>query len=267
MKPGACYDTRSILSDTLRAIARTSESRGLDRVDLSLLTDGLQAEREQGITIDVAYRYFSTGTRKYIIADAPGHEQYTRNMVTAASTASLAVILVDVRKGLLPQTRLHSHLTRLLGIEQIIVAVNKMDLVDYDSAAFARVRDAYEAFANEAGLSRTRYVPMSVLAGDMVVDRGRRLDWYEGPTLLEALEHASTRAGAQQESSLRFPVQYVCRVHGLDDGAGYRACMTCLRRARLGARPWCRAVLWPDPARRRPGPEAVGSTDVEQHHA
>jgi len=219
------YDTRSILSDTLRAMERTSERRGLGGLDLSLLTDGLQAEREQGITIDVAYRYFSTGTRKYIIADAPGHAQYTRNMVTAASTASLAIILVDARKGILPQTRLHSYVTRLLGIGQVLVAVNKMDLLGYDAGAFARIRDDYQAFAAGIGLTGVSYIPMSAAQGDMVVERGTHLGWYKGPTLLEALESAPATSASEGGDHLRFPVQYVCRVHGLDGGAGYRGFM------------------------------------------
>jgi sulfate adenylyltransferase subunit 1 len=157
------FDSKTILADTLHAIQRTSARRGLDSVDLSLLTDGLQAEREQGITIDVAYRYFTTGTRKYIIADAPGHEQYTRNMVTAASTADLAIILIDARKGVLTQTRRHSYLAHLLGIPHVVVAVNKMDLVDYSSAAFACIRDDYLAFAAQLGITDVRFIPMSAL--------------------------------------------------------------------------------------------------------
>ena len=175
------YDSKTILADTLHAMARSSERRGLDSVDLSLLTDGLQAEREQGITIDVAYRYFSTGRRKYIIADAPGHEQYTRNMVTAASTANLAIILVDARKGVLTQTRRHSCLAHLLGIPHIVVAINKMDLIDYDQAAYLRIRDQYLEFAANLGVGEVTFVPLSALNGDMVVDRGERLDWYQGP--------------------------------------------------------------------------------------
>jgi len=172
------YDTKAILADTLHAIEKTSARRGLEAADLSLLTDGLQAEREQGITIDVAYRYFSTGTRKYIIADAPGHEQYTRNMVTAASTADLAVILVDARKGVLTQTRRHSYLAHLLGIPHLVVAVNKMDLVGFDRAVFDRIRADYLAFAAELGIADVQFIPLSALDGDMVVERGERLGWY-----------------------------------------------------------------------------------------
>ncbi|GBG12789.1 sulfate adenylyltransferase subunit 1 [Novimethylophilus kurashikiensis] len=208
------FDTKTILEDTLTQIERTSKKRGMEAVDLSLLTDGLQAEREQGITIDVAYRYFSTGTRKYIIADAPGHEQYTRNMVTAASTANLAIILIDARKGVLTQTRRHSFLAHLVGIPHILVAVNKMDLVDYDQATFDRIRADYLAFAEQIGLQRQghdiRFIPMSALNGDMIVDRGEDMDWYTGPTLLEILE-AAPAAHTEKAENFRFPVQYVCR--------------------------------------------------------
>ena len=204
------FDTKTILADTLSAITRTSEKRGLGAVDLSLLTDGLQAEREQGITIDVAYRYFSTGTRKYIIADAPGHEQYTRNMVTAASTADLAIILIDARKGVLTQTRRHSYLAHLLGIPQVVVAVNKMDLADYSPETFARIKADYLAFANQLGITDVRFIPMSALHGDMVVDRGEHLDWYDGPTLLEILE-STPAVHSEHTEKFRFPVQYVCR--------------------------------------------------------
>jgi len=204
------YDTKAILADTLHAIARTSERRGLEAVDLSLLTDGLSAEREQGITIDVAYRYFSTGRRKYIIADTPGHEQYTRNMVTAASTANLAIILVDARKGVLTQTRRHSCLAHLLGIPHLVVAINKMDLVDYDSATYARIREDYLAFARTLGVGDVSFIPLSALNGDMIVDRDENLDWYQGPTLLEILEGAPG-AHSEHDERFRFPVQYVCR--------------------------------------------------------
>ena len=204
------FDTKTILADTLHAIERTSKKRGMEAIDLSLLTDGLQAEREQGITIDVAYRYFTTGTRKYIIADAPGHEQYTRNMVTAASTADLAIILIDARKGVLTQTRRHSYLTHLVNIPHVVVAINKMDLVDYSQDIFDRIRSDYTAFAAGLGIEDVRFIPMSALNGDMIVDRGERLGWYQGPTLIELLEAATTSHVAQEES-FRFPVQYVCR--------------------------------------------------------
>ena len=213
------YDTKTILADTLTQIEKTSKKRGMEAVDLSLLTDGLQAEREQGITIDVAYRYFSTGTRKYIIADAPGHEQYTRNMVTAASTANLAIILIDARKGVLTQTRRHSFLAHLVGIPHIVVAVNKMDLVDYDQAVFDKIRADYLAFASEIGLAQARdiqFVPLSALNGDMLVDRGDAMPWYNGPTMLEILEHAPP-AHTEKREAFRFPVQFVCRPHASDD--------------------------------------------------
>ena len=204
------FDTKTILADTLSAIERTSQKRGMEAVDLSLLTDGLQAEREQGITIDVAYRYFSTGTRKYIIADAPGHEQYTRNMVTAASTANLAIILVDARKGVLTQTRRHSYLAHLVNIPHLLVAVNKMDLVNYDQAVFEKIKADYLAFAAQLGIEDVRFIPLSALNGDMVVDRGEALSWYKGPTLLEILE-ATPGAHSEQAEAFRFPVQFVCR--------------------------------------------------------
>lgn len=204
------YDTKAILVDTLSAIERTSKKRGMEAIDLSLLTDGLQAEREQGITIDVAYRYFTTGTRKYIIADAPGHEQYTRNMVTAASTADLAVILIDARKGVLTQTRRHSYLTHLVNIPHLVVAVNKMDLVDYSRDVFDRIMADYLDFAAKLGIEDVHFIPMSALNGDMVVERGDRLGWYSGPTLLELLETAKA-SHVEHAEDFRFPVQYVCR--------------------------------------------------------
>ncbi len=204
------YDTKAILVDTLAAIEKTSHRRGLNAADLSLLTDGLVAEREQGITIDVAYRYFTTGRRKYIIADAPGHEQYTRNMATAASTADLAIIMIDARKGVLTQTRRHSTIAHLLNIPHLVVAVNKMDLVDWSAETFNAIVADYQAFASSLGIRDIRFIPLSALEGDMVVDRGTNLDWYAGPTLLEVLESAPT---AQDENleHFRFPVQFVSR--------------------------------------------------------
>ncbi|MFM9834865.1 MAG: sulfate adenylyltransferase subunit CysN [Methylophilaceae bacterium] len=213
------FDTKTILADTLTQISNTSKKRGMQAVDLSLLTDGLQAEREQGITIDVAYRYFSTGTRKYIIADAPGHEQYTRNMVTAASTANLAIILIDARKGVLTQTRRHSYLAHLVGIPHIVVAVNKMDLVNYDQAVYDKICADYKAFAKEIGLAQVRdirFIPMSALNGDMLVDRLDNLPWYKGETLLEILEKAPA-ANTEASEAFRFPVQFVCRPHASED--------------------------------------------------
>ena len=210
------HDTQSILEDTLHVISNTSRKRGLDAIDLSLLTDGLIAEREQGITIDVAYRYFSTGTRKYIIADAPGHEQYTRNMVTAASTADLAIILVDARHGVLPQTRRHSVIAHRLGIGHLVVAVNKMDLCDYAQSVFEGICSDYLDFARLAGIDDVRFVPISALKGDMIVERGDHLAWYQGPTLLEILENAPA-AHTEHAEPFRFPVQYVCRPRQSDD--------------------------------------------------
>lgn len=213
------FDTKTILADTLTQISNTSKKRGMEAVDLSLLTDGLQAEREQGITIDVAYRYFSTGTRKYIIADAPGHEQYTRNMVTAASTANLAIILIDARRGVLTQTRRHSYLAHLVGIQHIVVAVNKMDLVNYDQATYDKICADYLAFAQEIGFAQARdikFIPMSALAGDMLVDRLDNMPWYKGETLLEILESAPA-AHTEGDEEFRFPVQFVCRPHASAD--------------------------------------------------
>ena len=203
------YDTKTILADQLAAIERTSQKRGT-ALDLSLLTDGLVAEREQGITIDVAYRYFATALRKFIIADAPGHEQYTRNMVTAASTAQLAVLLVDARHGVVTQTRRHATLAHLLGIQHLIVAVNKMDLVDYDQSVFAGIVADFLAFAERSGMENLRFVPMSALTGEMVVERGGKLDWYEGPTLLQILETVDVEQKLA-EAPFRFPIQYVVR--------------------------------------------------------
>jgi sulfate adenylyltransferase subunit 1 len=218
------FDTKTILADTLTQMERTSKKRGMDAVDLSLLTDGLQAEREQGITIDVAYRYFSTGTRKYIIADAPGHEQYTRNMVTAASTANLAIILIDARKGVLTQTRRHSYLAHLVGIPHIVVAVNKMDLVNYDQAVYDKICADYLVFANEIGLAQSKsaaghdisFIPMSALNGDMLVDRLENMPWYTGNTMIETLE-ANPPAHSEHAEPFRFPVQFVCRPHASDN--------------------------------------------------
>jgi sulfate adenylyltransferase subunit 1 len=218
------FDTKTILADTLTQMERTSKKRGMDAVDLSLLTDGLQAEREQGITIDVAYRYFSTGTRKYIIADAPGHEQYTRNMVTAASTANLAIILIDARKGVLTQTRRHSYLAHLVGIPHIVVAVNKMDLVNYDQAIYDKICADYLVFANEIGLAQSKaaaghdisFIPMSALNGDMLVDRLENMPWYTGNTMIETLE-ATPPAHSEHAEPFRFPVQFVCRPHASDN--------------------------------------------------
>jgi sulfate adenylyltransferase subunit 1 len=204
------HDSKSIFEDQFAAISRTSEKRGMAAVDLSLLTDGLQAEREQGITIDVAYRYFATPKRKFIIGDTPGHEQYTRNMVTAASTANLVVILIDARKGVLVQTRRHTYLASLVGVPHIVLAVNKMDMVEYSQARFDEIVTEYKKFAAQLNLHDVTCIPMSALNGDMVVDRGDQLDWYKGPALLELLEKVEIDHDVNT-SDFRFPVQWVCR--------------------------------------------------------
>lgn len=204
------HDSKSIFEDQFSAISKTSEKRGMAAVDLSLLTDGLQAEREQGITIDVAYRYFATPKRKFIIGDTPGHEQYTRNMVTAASTANLVVILIDARRGVLVQTRRHTYLASLVGIPHIVLAVNKMDMVDYSEARFNEICEEYLAFAAQLGLNEVSCVPLSALLGDMLVDRGDNLNWYQGPTLMEMLENVEIDHDVNT-TDFRFPVQWVCR--------------------------------------------------------
>jgi sulfate adenylyltransferase large subunit len=208
------YDARAVHQDQLAAVERASVRRGGPALDLSLLTDGLEAEREQGITIDVAYRYFATRRRKFIIADSPGHEQYTRNMATGASNVDAIVLLVDVTKGLLPQTRRHALIARLLGIRQAVVFVNKMDLAGYARAKFEGVKAAVEDFAHALQFDSLDVIPGSALAGDMVVERGAALGWYAGPTLLERLETLSS--GAQQAAAgpLRFPVQLVSKPQG-----------------------------------------------------
>jgi sulfate adenylyltransferase subunit 1 len=204
------HDSKSIFEDQFSAISKTSEKRGMAAVDLSLLTDGLQAEREQGITIDVAYRYFATPKRKFIIGDTPGHEQYTRNMVTAASTANLVVILIDARRGVLVQTRRHTYLASLVGIPHIVLAVNKMDMVDYSEARFNEICIEYLTFAAQLGLENVTCVPLSALVGDMLVDRGENLNWYQGPTLMELLENVEIDHDVNT-TDFRFPVQWVCR--------------------------------------------------------
>ncbi|TMH37779.1 MAG: GTP-binding protein, partial [Betaproteobacteria bacterium] len=214
------HDTRAIFEDQLAAVARASSKRGQDALDLSLLTDGLEAEREQGITIDVAYRYFATPRRKFIIADTPGHEQYTRNMVTGASTADAAVILVDARKGVLPQTRRHTYIAHLLGVRHIVVAVNKMDLVGSDEATFECIRRDFLAFASALGIVDLRCIPISALRGDFVVERGELMRWYRGPTLLAALEEIDV-ADEADALPLRFPVQLAVRPGAGTDFRGY----------------------------------------------
>lgn len=216
------HDSKSIFEDQLTSITNTTRKRGSEGVDLSLLTDGLQAEREQGITIDVAYRYFATPKRKFIIADTPGHEQYTRNMVTGASTANLAIILIDARKGVLTQSRRHAYLASLVGIPHLVVAINKMDLVDYSQSVFERICKDFAAFAENLKLHNITYIPMSALNGDMVVERGDHLDWYQNSTLMDLLENVSIEDDINREA-FRFPVQWVCRpqTKELHDFRGY----------------------------------------------
>jgi sulfate adenylyltransferase subunit 1 len=204
------YDSKSIFEDQLEAIERVSENKGLAQVDLALLTDGLRAEREQGITIDVAYRYFATPKRKFIIADTPGHIQYTRNMVTGASTANLAIILIDARKGILEQTHRHSFIASLLHIKHLIVCVNKMDLVDYKEEVFNKIVEDYKDFASRLDVPDIKFIPVSALKGDNVVDRSINMPWYDGTTLLCTLE--TTYIGSDlNHIDPRFPVQYVIR--------------------------------------------------------
>ncbi len=209
------HDSKSIFEDQYSAISKSSERRGMSAVDLSLLTDGLQAEREQGITIDVAYRYFATPKRKFIIGDTPGHEQYTRNMVTAASTANLAVILVDARKGVLTQTRRHSYLASLLGVPHVVLAVNKMDMVEYSKQRFEEIVGEYKRFAAQLDLHDVHCIPLSALSGDNVVERSTAMDWYIGPTLMELLETIPLDHDLNTRD-FRFPVQWVCRPQTLE---------------------------------------------------
>ncbi|MEU6158086.1 GTP-binding protein [Streptomyces sp. NPDC047130] len=204
------YDSKSVLTDHLEAVEHVSRSRGQDAPDLALLTDGLRAEREQGITIDVAYRYFATARRRFILADTPGHVQYTRNMVTGASTADLAVVLVDARHGVVEQTRRHAAVAALLRVPHVVLAVNKMDLVDYAEPVFAKIAEEFTAYAGELGVPEITGIPISALAGDNVVEPSAHMDWYGGPTVLEHLEtvpvsHDLTACDA------RLPVQYVIR--------------------------------------------------------
>ena len=204
------YDAKSIFADQWEAVERASESRGDAYTDLALLTDGLRAEREQGITIDVAYRYFATPRRKFIIADTPGHIQYTRNMVTGASTADLALILIDARHGIVEQSRRHAFIASLLGIPHLVVCVNKMDLVDWDEAVFERIRAEFTQFASRFQVADITFIPVSALEGDNVVDRSEHTPWYEGATLLRHLEEVHI-APDRNLVDVRFPVQYVIR--------------------------------------------------------
>ena len=210
------YDSKAIFEDQLASVERTSKERGEDYTNLALLTDGLRAEREQGITIDVAYRYFATPRRKFIIADTPGHIQYTRNMVTGASTADLAVVLVDARNGLTEQSRRHAFLTTLLRVPHLVLAVNKMDLVGYESAAFDQIVEEFTAFGTKLEIGDLTFVPISALHGDNVVDRSLNMPWYNGPSLLHHLEHVHI-ASDRNLIDVRFPVQYVIRPHQATD--------------------------------------------------
>jgi bifunctional enzyme CysN/CysC len=204
------YDTKTIFEDQLAAVEQVSKQRGDEYTNLALLTDGLRAEREQGITIDVAYRYFATPRRKFIIADTPGHIQYTRNMVTGASTADLALILVDARKGLVEQSRRHAFLCSLLRVPHLVLCVNKMDLVDYDRAVFERIADEFTSFAAKLDAPDLTVIPISALRGDNIVTRSANMPWYDGPSLLHHLEHVHF-ASDRNLVDVRFPVQYVIR--------------------------------------------------------
>jgi sulfate adenylyltransferase large subunit len=212
------YDSKQVFEDQLAQVAQASERRGGEgTLDLALLTDGLRAEREQGITIDVAYRYFATATRRFIIADCPGHRQYTRNMVTGASTADVSVVLIDARRGVLEQSKRHAFISALLGIPQMVVAINKMDLVDYSQARYEELVAEFEEFARKLrGGKNPRkielsYIPMSALVGDNVVERSEHMDWYDGPVLLELLEQVEVAYDHPDERPARFPVQWVVR--------------------------------------------------------
>jgi sulfate adenylyltransferase large subunit len=206
------YDSKAIFEDQLASVERTSRERGEDFTNLALLTDGLRAEREQGITIDVAYRYFATPRRKFIIADTPGHIQYTRNMVTGASTADLAIVLVDARTGLTEQSRRHAFLTTLLRVPHLVLAVNKMDLVDYEPTAFNKIVEEFTAFGTKLEIGDLTFIPISALHGDNVVERSLNMPWYNGPSLLHHLEHVHI-ASDRNLIDVRFPVQYVIRPH------------------------------------------------------
>jgi sulfate adenylyltransferase subunit 1 len=223
------HDSKSVLADQMEALEHASRSRGAGGPDLALLTDGLRAEREQGITIDVAYRYFATPRRRFILADTPGHVQYTRNMVTGASTAELTIILVDARNGVVEQTRRHAAIAALLRVPHVVLAVNKMDLVDYREPVFASIAEEFTAYATELGVPEVTAIPISALAGDNVVEPSARMDWYGGPTVLEHLESAESGDRAASHSS-RFPVQMVIR----HDGERYYAGQLLTGRLRVG---------------------------------
>ncbi|MCL7986922.1 GTP-binding protein [Sphingobacterium sp. lm-10] len=216
------YDTNSVLDDQLEAIKKANRKNNDGTVDLAILTDGLKAEREQGITIDVAYKYFQTKHRKFIIADAPGHIQYTRNMVTGASNSDLIVVLVDARKGVIEQTKRHSFLAKLLSMKKVLVCVNKMDMVDYDQTVFDTIKADYEQLATKLGLKNIDYIPVSALKGDNIVHRSERMSWFKGEALLDYLEKVEFPE-AKQSRGWRFPVQWVVRpqTEDLHDYRGY----------------------------------------------
>jgi|TARA_B110000240_G_scaffold184154_1_gene218491 sulfate adenylyltransferase subunit 1 len=204
------YDSKAIFEDQMEILEETSKQRGEEGVNLALLTDGLRAEREQGITIDVAYRYFATPKRKFIIADTPGHIQYTRNMVTGASTANLALLLVDARHGVIEQTKRHAFIASLLQIPHIAVCINKMDLVDHSQEAFEKIKSEFEDFASKLEIKDVHFIPISALNGDNVVDRSKNMNWYEGSTLMHLLENIHIGSD-QNHVDCRFPIQYVVR--------------------------------------------------------
>jgi len=216
------YDTKQIFQDQLKAIEEVSRRRGAEYVDLALLTDGLRAEREQGITIDVAYRYFATPHRKFILADTPGHVEYTRNMVTGASTADIALVLVDARKGVLEQTRRHAFISSLLQVPHLVLCVNKMDLVDYDEGVYDVIVDNFRNFAARLDITNLRFVPMSALKGDNVFNSSMNMPWYKGSPMLETIEEIHV-ASDRNLIDARFPVQYVIRPHTVEaqDYRGY----------------------------------------------
>lgn len=214
------YDSKYIFEDQWEAVEEASTKKGDENVNFALLTDGLKSEREQGITIDVAYRYFATPKRKFIIADSPGHEQYTRNMVTGASTANLAIILIDGRKGMTEQSCRHAFIASLLRIPHVVFCINKMDLVDYEKESFEKIRDEVEAFCSKLEVQDVRFIPISALKGDNVVDRSENMGWYDGPTLMYTLENIHI-SGDENHVDKRFPVQYVVRPQS-DEFPDYR---------------------------------------------
>lgn len=257
------YDSKSIMIDQLEAIERQTKNREEGDIDLALLTDGLRAEREQGITIDVAYKYFSTPKRKFIIADAPGHIQYTRNMVTGASNANLIIILVDARNGVIEQTRRHSIIASLLHIPHVVVAVNKMDMVDYSQDVYTDIVIDYAEMAASLGLKNVSYIPISALNGDNIVDRSTNLPWYEGTTLLDLLETVELQKDIDL-SHARFPVQYVIRpqTEELHDYRGYAGKITSGIYTRGEA-----VTILPSGLQSRIGKIEVGGKETEQAFA